>query len=364
MIKSYLIAFKITLLFLFFYSCSSEDSNTNNNNSSTNVPSDEFTISIDENPLLNTELGIIEGISNTENISFSISNDTPAGALDIVDATGQLFVKDSIPFNFEKNPILYATANVFRQYTNSNGGSEVDLIRKTTIEIHLNDVYEKYSYIGNVQLHSQQHVDDFGSENHWGVSGIFLVGNNQGDIIDLSPLESVKHVGSFLISNLNITNLSNFSNIIDIENSLRISDNNELQSLEGLSNNITIGKDLDISDNNQLIDLSALNSIVEIRNNLTFYHNVSLPSLDGLENITKVGGFVSIYSHSSLTDINGLSSLQTVDGHLSINNNGLLSNLCGIETLINNKGLSGEYIVESNMYNPTQQDIMEGNCIN
>ncbi len=408
-----------------FNSCSSDDS-SNDVNSGPTITISDFTISIDENPENGFILGQIEATTNSGTLSYHLHQQLPNFSMEIDSETGILKVRDSVSFNFEKHPVL--TAKII---ATSDGNQKTG-----NVTITLNDIYEKYSFIGNVQLHSQEQVDEFGNEDHWGVSGFLLIGNNQGNITDLSPLASIVDVGSLYIENLEINSLIDFNNISEIENSLRITDNLMLNSIEGLSNNITIGtdvkisgnsnlinlegfpninsigKDLTISNNssllnlngllninsigedltisgnnslitlnglpnftnipgnltirfnNQLNDITTLSSVNEIGGDLLIHQNDFLPLLSGLENLSQIGGDIIISNQIFLFNINEFSNLNMVTGDLNIINNPQLFNLCGIENLIINNGLEGDYLVEDNVYNPTIQDIIDGNCSN
>jgi len=394
--------FKWAVVYVFILaSCSSDDS-PNTVNTGPTITVSDFTLTIDENPENNLILGQIDASISSGTLTYILGNQQPYLAMNIDANTGILTVRDSALFNFEVHPIL--TAKVY--VTNGDKQEVAD------ITITLNNIYEKYSYIGNVQLDSQQDVNSFGAENNWGISGLLLIGNNQGDITDLSPLSSLINVGTLQIEDLDITSFEGLNNIVDIEFSLNIIHNTSLLTLEGLSNNLTIGYDLSILENysltslnglpsfsnigrdliirnnnqlnditalfninevgrdfilrfnSQLNDLSPLSNLYEIGRNFFLFQNDQLSSLSGLENLTHIGGNFDITNQIFITEINGLSNLQTVMGNLSIINNPQLTNLCGIENLISNNGLDGDYTVEGNVYNPTLQDIIDGNCSN
>ena len=66
--------------------------------------------------------------------------------------------------------------------------------------------------------------------------------------------------------------------------------------------------------------------------------NIKLANLDGLINVA------------------GANSIR-------ITSNATLKDFCGLTKLINGGGLTGNFSVSSNGYNPTMQDIMDGNCM-
>lgn len=342
----------LSILLIVTYSCSSDNGGEDNTPTST-VTTSNLTLSIDENPPNGLVLGQVLGSTDVGELTFFLEYQSPSNAMYIDDETGVLTVRDSVLFNYEVRDKILARVEV------SNG----EVTKTANITVTINDIYERYSYIGSIQLHSQSQVNAFGAEDHWGVSGSLSIGNNQGDINDLSPLASIINVGTLIIRNINFSFID-LQNIVDIEYSLRIDDNPQITSLDGLHNIISIGNDIDISDNNHLIDLSALSSVSSIGGNLFISHNNSLININGLNSITEIGGNITIKFHSSLTNINGLIDLQTVGGDLNIYNNGVLRDFCGISTLIISQGLMGNYNVLDNFYNPTQQDIIDGNCSN
>jgi hypothetical protein len=61
-------------------------------------------------------------------------------------------------------------------------------------------------------------------------------------------------------------------------------------------------------------------------------------------------------------NLNGLENLSQVGRNLIIENNLELVNLCGITNLVSQDGILEDYIVFDNAYNPSQQDILDGNC--
>ena len=89
---------------------------------------------------------------------------------------------------------------------------------------------------------------------------------------------------------------------------------------------------------------------------------MSLTNLNGLQNLTITGYDLTIIQNSSLTSLDGLENLSTVAGSLSIIWNVTLADLCGLQTLLIGNGLSYGYQVEGNLFNPTEQDIIDGNC--
>nr|WP_321413389.1 hypothetical protein [uncultured Allomuricauda sp.] len=91
----------------------------------------DFTVAIDENPTDGQILGTVQA-SGSGTLSFSITSQTPMGAITINDVTGELSVTDPTLFDFETNPVITAEISV-------TDGAEATT---ATATINLNDVDE------------------------------------------------------------------------------------------------------------------------------------------------------------------------------------------------------------------------------
>ena len=102
--------FKILLLLVLTlaFSCSDSDDEP----IAITVAVSNFTKTIDENPEANTVLGVVDATTNRGNLTFSISQQVPANAMQINSTTGELMVSNSELFNFEINPTITGTVKV------------------------------------------------------------------------------------------------------------------------------------------------------------------------------------------------------------------------------------------------------------
>lgn len=91
-------------LMLINYSCSKDDE----------VPVNlkELEISIDENPTNGQVVGTVQSDKNEGSLTFSITTQTPTGALGINLNTGELTVANATLFDFETNPMITAIVAV------------------------------------------------------------------------------------------------------------------------------------------------------------------------------------------------------------------------------------------------------------
>ncbi|PCE66055.1 hypothetical protein B7P33_01775 [Sediminicola luteus] len=104
---------------------------TINLNDVSELSAQDFSATIDENPTNGQVLGTVQA-SGSGNTTFSISTQSPAGAITIDAATGELTVADANLFDFETNPVITATISVESGVDTAN----------ITATITLNDVSE------------------------------------------------------------------------------------------------------------------------------------------------------------------------------------------------------------------------------
>jgi hypothetical protein len=104
---------------------------TVNLNNVSETTAQDFTVTIDENPTDGQILGTLQASGNGT-LDFSITTQSPAGAMAIDATTGELTVIDPNLFDFETNPVITATISV-------EGGTET---ATATATINLNDVEE------------------------------------------------------------------------------------------------------------------------------------------------------------------------------------------------------------------------------
>jgi len=237
-----------------------------------------------------------------------------------------------------------------------------------------------------IKVTMQEEVDFLGKQGCTSINSLIIgdFDNINSSITDLSSLNSLTKVGSLIIANNSeLTNLNGLQNITDVE-ILSIRENPALTSIEGLSSLTKAQGNIAIYDNDKLTSLSGLDNLEIVINGLDISNNDALINLDGLESFTQAFGGVRIANNDALLNINGLRNLKLIDegvapsqftlpkdDDLSISDNDMLSDLCGITTIVEANddtnvfgGITGRYFVGGNAYNPTQQDILNGDCSN
>lgn len=228
------------------------------------------------------------------------------------------------------------------------------------------------TFVGDVILVTQQEVDEFGALCYTKIDGSLVIGNIFGatdDIVDLSPLSTINQVFA--------------SNSDDNPGWLRIKANN-LTSLNGLQN-ITSVNGLMIYNCNKLVDLSGLDALENIGGNpndfqtLDIHSNAELVNLSGLNKLSSIGlsGYISYIrfgDNPKLLNLDALSALNEIYSEFyfdtivlysveDVRGNDMLSDFCGVQGLFNSGNFNPENIfISYNAYNPTVEDIIDGNC--
>ena len=263
--------------------------------------------------------------------------------------------------------------------------------------------FEKLDYIEIKGNNSLQNIDGLSQLKEAGTMYI----NNNTELVNIQGLQSLKSLGNLSISdNSSLQNISGLEGLTSLNGTLTISNNDLLESIDPLRNLITLPNEVNISENLSLQSISILKGLT-IAKNINIINNPALKNLEGLENITRVidrlnivenriqninelsnlkyVGALLISDNQGLENLGGLIKLETITGSLRIKDNqGLknlddlqnlnyvgslivdsntnLSDLCGLRNLLINNGLQGDYWVSNNAYNPTKQDIIDGNC--
>ncbi|AFL81826.1 hypothetical protein Aeqsu_2366 [Aequorivita sublithincola DSM 14238] len=184
--------------------------------------------------------------------------------------------------------------------------------------------------------------------------------SNLADIQNFNSLAKLETIKELIVNNN--PSLKNFDGLQNLKESiefLKIGKNNSLKNLIGLENMNVTGS-IVISNNSQLVNLNGLLKVTTLTSYLEISNNSSLTDLSGLNNLTIVGYPIKISQNNNLMSLNGFENLTDVK-HLEISTNKNLTDLCAIRNLVTNGSIIGLSIF-SNAYNPTKQDIIDGNC--
>lgn len=181
-------------------------------------------------------------------------------------------------------------------------------------------------FYGNIVIDGQENLEKFGRNNFNIIDGNILIHPNR--IVDFTPLVSLQEV---------------------------------LGSL-------TIYPSPDSGDINRVIkNLDGLQNLEFVRGNLEIWFLDSISDMNGLENLKKVGKSLYVVFCDGLVSLAGLDNLReigedtlTVPNELAlvITENQNLKNFCALK----NTQFRGKYAVTDNAYNPSKEELKNGNC--
>ena len=176
-------------------------------------------------------------------------------------------------------------------------------------------------------------------------------------------------VGLIRISNTNLADLSAFQNMTSgspVE-SVSIHNNPNLQNLSGLENGSIYATSVSIIENNSLINVDGLVSVTPFEfGGMHIENNPMLANIDGLSNYQAKNNIL-INNNDALTNLDALSITTFVQDQTIITNNDALVDLCGLTSLAachltQAGGFCQIFTISGNAYNPSAQDIVDGNC--
>lgn len=307
------------------------------------IGSEDYNDIVDLSPLLNlikienkleifncSRLSIIDGMRNLKYL----------GSLDIYDNRA-LEKIGSFQNLSTVNGELYITGNPI--LNNVDGLSEIQEIngvfsfsdsRLTNL-----DAFEKLSIInGNFSLSTHLNLTNIN-----GLSGVKIYGDEIG-----------------IYANYALTNIDALSDTTTSMSKVQIWSNPVLVNIDGLQN-ITFTNIISILENDSLINIDGLIKTQNV-NSITIESNPSLLNLDGLNNLRSIGDLgLKILTNQRLTNLDGLSGVEQIIGNLKISFNGLLRDYCALQNSLGN-GDPSNFTVRDNFYNPTLEDIRNGNC--
>ncbi len=217
------------------------------------------------------------------------------------------------------------------------------------------------------------------------ITSNFLVQNNR-NLEDVIGFENLETIGGELYwsSNFNLLNVQGFNTLNNVH-ALIIGGSTRLQSINAFNNLEEVDGAVGLGGSYELTELQALQSL-RYAGRLDI-GRMSIQNIDFLSSLEGVNEYFNLKNCPLLSDLTGLSSFKTVDfGFLEISNLPLIDNLdflsgienvndeifirrnenltnyCGLENLFNTNPPARGIYTEDNSYNPTTEDITNGNC--
>lgn len=223
-------------------------------------------------------------------------------------------------------------------------------------------------------------------------SGLLMISNNEL----LESLDGLDNLPSF-IGSINISENDNLISINQLDNithanSIYVADNPAMENLIGLQN-IEFVSVISIISNSSLVNLigipsfdaiasietSALRRVtisyndglqslegiggINLDGKLDISHNVNLSTISHLIDLTRTDRF-DLRDNDLLSSLIGLENLVLVDGPFQIFGNSILSDYCALTNLAVDGTINGPFSASQCAYNPSIEDIADGNCSN
>lgn len=179
-------------------------------------------------------------------------------------------------------------------------------------------------------------------------------------IENTEPLNYLSSIGEIYISKCeNLKRISLLYDALSVDH-LYIYDNKSLEKIEGFENIREIKYDLEFSSNPLLNTIPSFNDLTTINGGLYLLKN-HIEEL-GFLNLESVTYSLEIIDNTPLLSFEGFHKLEAVGREFFIWNNPLLSNFCNFSTLVNEGEVGSMFVISGNAYNPSFEDIQEGNC--
>jgi len=124
--------FVVTLM-LTVFACSKDD---NPDGGNAGINAQNLIATVDENPTNGQIVGTVQATGNGT-LSFSITSQTPSGAMSINPSTGELTVANTSLFDFETNPIINVSVSIIDAANSATA----------TVAINLNDLDDIESFL-------------------------------------------------------------------------------------------------------------------------------------------------------------------------------------------------------------------------
>lgn len=292
-----------------------------------------------------TNLNDISAISNITSLNNLTINNLPnlseiIGFNNINESVGDINIQGS------------ATINILNNVTSAN---DVEINTSEEITAFTNVITLENLNLGNTS--ALNGFDLLESTN------ILSLGNvNFSDPQSFSQLISVDEL---LIYNISNNTFDFLNNLEEINTSVVLVNNSNIQTLDFESVSTTNPINFTIQNNSNLQSITGLNNITSLKS-CTIQSNNSLISIDFLSSINTITeSSLVINENNLLTNLDALSNLNYIEcpGQLIVTDNFNLGDLCGLQTLFTNNGLcSFKATIENNGYNPTPLQIENGDC--
>tara|TARA_R100000935_G_scaffold1439_1_gene4484 strand:+ start:33998 stop:35482 length:1485 start_codon:yes stop_codon:yes gene_type:complete len=206
-----------------------------------------------------------------------------------------------------------------------------------------------------------QNIDGLSGITAW-IKGDIDIRNNMS-LQNINGFENLTHLDRVFVKierNGLLQHLDGFQNlVIATECEFEIKENQNVQHIDGLSNITGVILNFSFKGHPLVTNINALGGLSRI-DSINLDNNPSLTNLNGLSSV-EIWSSVIVSNNESLTGLEGINNLGGDLYSFEIYGNNLLSDFCSL-TQPFSTAMINIYNVHNNAYNPTQQDIIDGNC--
>ena len=200
------------------------------------------------------------------------------------------------------------------------------------------------------------------------VGELDYLGLGHSNLINLDGLQGITSINElFIYGNSNLSSLLGLENVSEI-GMINLSTNVSLESILGFHPSIQ-SQSITIHDSPLVSDLSPLSNINSLSGSLNLSY-LGIESLNDFSDLVSIEGSLNIHGNLDLLTLNGLNNLTNVGEEIIIGTDSIflqlneqLTDFCALQNLFTNGTYNPEEVyIENNAYNPTIQDIIDGNC--
>ncbi|GAB5473583.1 MAG: hypothetical protein Mars2KO_16820 [Maribacter sp.] len=178
-------------------------------------------------------------------------------------------------------------------------------------------------------------------------------------IESFNKLSSIRDMSIY--NNITLERIIGFQSLKVIDGNLRINDNFEISVIDAFTNLARVGG-IFFSDT-KITNINNLSSLIWVGGDLSIEQNPLLQNIDGLSAVEEIEyGSLYISTNPEIINLDALTNLHTIGATLSIGNNTKLSDFCGLRNAMQGFVPSAVYRIINNQYNPTIEEIANGQC--
>ncbi|MEM6721607.1 MAG: hypothetical protein AAF611_19930 [Bacteroidota bacterium] len=358
----------------------------------------------------NPNITSLVGLNNVTNISLTIKNNTNLASftgLESVATCAIITISDNpnlisftgldnvqelvgaldsiIENNNALTDISFPNATIFEAENQPFGNPRPEfIIRNNSSLVSINIPNASSFFFGELKIQDNVNLTSIDMQSLYRTLSLSISGNIELSSMNFTGLEFVigshywdgGQAGALNISDTKLTSMDGIFGTLTASNlnGFIISNNLLLTNLNGMSN-VTVRGNVSISNNPLLANLSGPTFFGTSSEGtfLSIVNNDAITHINEFTNYLTNGNLylVNISDNANLVDIAALNATDCMFGGLKVNNNPSLSNLCPISLYVNGywADINSQfpfydcnYQATGNAYNPSAQDIVNGNC--